>query len=97
MQQELEMGRSQEIDVPDLSTFTWAQVVAVTSEQVPNVIDLGRGEAEVIAVGLEHSGSLLILDDQLGRRIASFYKLKYTGTLGVLNKAKQAGYLPNIA
>ena len=39
----------------------------------------------------------MIIDDQLARRIADIYKLKYTGTLGVLIKAKQAGYLQSIA
>ncbi|NEQ97387.1 MAG: DUF3368 domain-containing protein [Cyanothece sp. SIO2G6] len=47
--------------------------------------------------GLTKTNSLLILDDQLGRRIAKLYQLRYTGTLGVLIKAKQAGYLDAIA
>lgn len=42
-------------------------------------------------------GSLLIFDDQLARRIANLYQLKYTGTLGVLVKAKKLGYLSSIA
>jgi predicted nucleic acid-binding protein len=33
----------------------------------------------------------------LWRQIATFYNLKHTGTLGVLIKAKQSGYLPAIA
>lgn len=41
--------------------------------------------------------TLLILDDQLARKIAKFYQLRYTGTLGVLIKAKQSGYLEAIA
>jgi uncharacterized protein len=40
---------------------------------------------------------LLILDDSLGRRIADLYQLKYTGTLGVLIKAKKLGHLDAIA
>ena len=57
------------------------------------VIDLGRGEAEVIALGLEHPGSRLILDDTLARRIAQLHKLPFTGTVGAVVKAKQAGLL----
>lgn len=60
---------------------------------IPAVVDLGPGEAEVIALGLEHPGSLLILDDQLARRMAALNHLTYTGTVGVLIKAKQAGHL----
>ena len=48
-------------------------------------------------MGLENQGCLLIFDDQLARRIANLYRLKYSGTLGVLVKAKQQGYLSSIA
>jgi predicted nucleic acid-binding protein len=36
------------------------------------------------------------VDDQLGRRIAALNKLTFTGTLGILIKAKQAGYLSSV-
>jgi predicted nucleic acid-binding protein len=98
VQQELEVGKAQGIDVPDLATFDWIKIASVTVETlIPNVIDLGCGEAEVIAIGLEHPGSLLILDDQLGRRIALLYNQRYTGTMGMLIKAKQLGHLTNIS
>jgi predicted nucleic acid-binding protein len=45
---------------------------------------------------LENQGSLLICDDQLARRIANLYRLKYSGTLGVLVKAKQQGYSSSV-
>ena len=64
---------------------------------VPNIVDLGRGEAEVIALGLQNPTGLLILDDQLGRRIAALSQLRYTGTLGILVKAKQTGYLTAVS
>jgi len=54
-------------------------------------MDLGRGEAEVIALGLENPNSRLILDDTLGRRIARLQSLRFTGTVGVIVKAKQSG------
>jgi len=54
-------------------------------------MDLGRGEAEVIALGLENPNSRLILDDTLGRRIARLQNLQFTGTVGVIVKAKQRG------
>jgi len=57
------------------------------------VTDLGRGEAEVIALGLERPDSRLILDDKLGRPIAELHGLQFTGTVGVIPKAKQAGLL----
>jgi predicted nucleic acid-binding protein len=39
----------------------------------------------------------LILDDSLGRRIAHLNGLTYTGTLGVLVRAKREGLLPGVS
>ena len=97
VEQELAVGKASSIDVPELSHLDWLQIRAVSPAAVPNVIDLGRGEAEVIASGLDSPDSLLILDDQLGRKIAKFYQLRYTGTLGVLIKAKHSGHLKAIS
>ncbi len=95
---ELEVGTQQGIDVPKIDAIEWIQVRPVASAVlVPAVIDLGQGEAEVLALGLEIPGSLLIFDDKLARRIADLYHLKYTGTLGILVKAKQLGYLASVA
>ncbi len=96
--QDLEIGKLQGVDVPEVNSIEWIQIRPVASATIiPAVIDLGQGEAEVIALGLENPDSLLIFDDSLARRIADLYSLKYTGTLGVLVKAKQAGYLSAVA
>ena len=63
---------------------------------VPLVTDLGPGETETIALGLEYPGSLVILDDLLGRRAARSVGLRVTGTLGVLLKARRIGILPSM-
>jgi uncharacterized protein len=95
---ELQVGQSQGVNVPDLGSIEWIQVIQIPSPAlIPNVTDLGQGEAEVIALGIQNPESLLILDDILGRRIADLYHLKYTGTLGVLIKAKKLGHLDAIA
>lgn len=91
---ELAAGRQAGIEVPEPETFPWITVQPVQSSAlIPAILDLGFGEAEVIALGLEHPGSPLIIDDRLARRMASVNELTCTGTLGVLVKAKQAGYL----
>lgn len=98
VQEELEVGKRQGIDVPDVSSLSWIHIRPVASAAfVPAVVDLGQGEAEVLALGLEIADSLLILDDQLARRIADLYDLRYTGTLGVLVKAKRAGFLSTVS
>jgi uncharacterized protein len=94
VQSELLVGQQQGVDVPEISHCAWLQLRSVaTVASMPNVIDLGPGEAEVIGLGIENPGSLLILDDQLGRQIARFHRLTFTGTLGVLIKAKQLGHI----
>lgn len=51
--------------------------------------NLQPGETEALA--LELPGSLLLVDDAQGRRAASALGIAYTGTLGVLLRAKAEG------
>jgi uncharacterized protein len=46
---------------------------------------------------LSHPDSLVILDDALARNYAQQMSIKLTGTLGILLKAKQSGYITQIA
>lgn len=57
---------------------------------------LDPGEASAIALGIEIPNSLLILDDLKGRKEAKKLKLKFTGTLGVLIKAKKENHISEI-
>lgn len=56
-------------------------------------IQLDRGEASSIALGIELKNSTLILDDIKARKIAEILGLQITGTIGVLIKAKQEGHI----
>lgn len=95
---ELQAGAEQGVAVPDVRALTWIDEQVLTdSLLLPAVIDLGPGEAEAIAMALSSPNSLLILDDQLGRRIARLAGVTYTGTLGVLLRAKQTGLLSRVA
>lgn len=94
---ELRRGADQGVDVPDIQAMTWIEVRSLQDTTLlPTVVDLGAGEAEAIALALFLPGALLILDDDLGRRIARLNSIRYTGTLGVLIKAKQEGFLPRV-
>jgi predicted nucleic acid-binding protein len=98
VQEELEIGKQRGFDVPEVSSIKWIHICSIASAiLVPAAVDLGQGEAEVIALALETTNSLLVLDDLLAQRIASLYQLNYTGTLDVLVKAKQTGYIPSLA
>ncbi|HJX27225.1 MAG TPA: DUF3368 domain-containing protein [Thermoanaerobaculia bacterium] len=97
VREELRVGAERGVSTPDVDQVPWLEVrVPVERALLPMVTDLGAGEAEVIALGLASPGSLLILDDALGRRIAHLLDLTYTGTLGVLVRAKKQGHLAAI-
>lgn len=59
------------------------------------LVDLG--EASAIALAIEMERSVLILDDLAARKLASRLELPFTGTLGVLLKAKSIGVLDEVA
>jgi predicted nucleic acid-binding protein len=54
------------------------------------------GEASAIALATEKESSLLLLDDLKARNLARKLNLRFTGTLGVISKAKQIGVIENI-
>lgn len=94
---ELARGRELGIDVPDPGEYAWIQVKEPPERLLLRaVVDLGPGEAEVIAFGMAHSGALLLLDDRLARRMAAVLGLGVTGTLGLLVKAKRVGELSSV-
>ncbi len=57
----------------------------------------GPGEREALSLATQTPGSLLVIDDALARRHARLLGLSFTGTLGVLLRAKVEGHLPAIA
>jgi uncharacterized protein len=56
--------------------------------------NLQPGETEALALALEMPGSLLLVDDAQGRKAAVALGIAYTGTLGVLLRAKAEGKIP---
>ena len=59
-------------------------------------VELDRGESEAIVLALQEQSDLLLLDDAEGREKARLYGLKYTGTLGILLRAKLTNKLPTL-
>ena len=53
-------------------------------------------EASVLALALETPDSTIITDDYHVRKIAEKLKLNYTGTIGVIIRAKLKGIIPSI-
>jgi len=98
VEEELRAGAERGIAIPNVQALEWFDIQPLRDTTLlPVVTDLGPGEAEAIALALSSPGSLLILDDKLGRRIASLNGVTITGTLGVLVKARREGLLPSIS
>jgi len=96
--QELAAGRALGFDLPDPTTFPWVRIVRPQSMAIlPAVSDLGPGEREALALAAETPGAILIIDDGLARRYAGHLGVRFTGTAGVLVKAKQQGFLDAVA
>jgi uncharacterized protein len=57
---------------------------------------LGAGEREALALAVDTTAALVILDDQEGRRLARTLGLTVTGTAGVLVEAYTRGLVPSL-
>ncbi len=55
-----------------------------------------RGEASAIALSLESQNSIVILDDVKARKLAEKLNVNFTGTLGIIVKAKLKNVIPSI-
>lgn len=95
---EIVAGRASQVDLPDLATLEWLTIRRPSSAPaLPLVTDLGAGETEVLALALESSDAVAILDDALARRVAATVGVRFTGTLGLLLDAKRAGLITAVA
>jgi uncharacterized protein len=94
---ELAVGRSLGLDLPDPVQLDWLtirQPTNASSALLPAGLD--AGEAEVLALALECSDAVVVLDDALARRVAQSIGLRLTGTVGLLLDAKRAGLMTTI-
>jgi len=94
------------------SIVTTAEIATEFGETLPewviieNVVDkykqqllemqIDKGESSAIALALETPGSTVILDDYKARKIAEQLGVNFTGTIGVIIKAKLNGIIPSI-
>jgi predicted nucleic acid-binding protein len=76
----------------------WVKIVQVTDPYKQALLELqiDKGESSAIALALELPDSTIILDDYKARKIAEQLNLHYTGTIGVIVKAKLKGIIPSI-
>lgn len=81
-----------------LAQTPWIQTVAPSNPRYALAYTgLDRGEAEVLALAVEHVARLVIIDERKGRQYAHRLDLPLTGTMGVLLLAKENGLVTTIA
>ena len=59
-------------------------------------MQIDKGEASAIALALETTDNIVILDDWKARKLAERLGLSVTGTLGVIIRAKNTGQIQSI-
>ncbi len=96
--EELAVGLTKGIELPDVQVLGWARVLdPSTKPPLPDSSDLGAGELQVIWLAQERPGSIAVLDDGKARQVATAMNVPLTGTLGLLLDAKRAGLISSIA
>lgn len=76
----------------------WVEIVAVKDKYRQKILEIqiDKGESSAIALALETSDCTIVLDDYKARRIAEQLGIPYTGTIGVIIRAKLTGIIPSI-
>jgi predicted nucleic acid-binding protein len=76
----------------------WIHVRPVTDTRLVAAlaVELDGGEAEAIALAIEHSADLVLLDERRARKAATRLGLLPVGVLGTLLGAKHAGHIARV-
>lgn len=76
----------------------WIIVKSPTDNHYQKILemDLDSGEASAMALSFELDNPILIVDDLKARRIASRLNIRYSGSFGLILRAKQIGVLPTV-
>ena len=77
----------------------WVLISTTNNPQYQQLMEmeLDKGEASAIALSMDlKDNTILILDELKGRKIADRLHLRYSGTFGLILKAKQAGLIKSV-
>lgn len=76
----------------------WVEIMNAKDKSKQQLLELqiDKGESSAIALALEIPDCTIIIDDSKARKIANQLGLTYTGTIGVIVKAKIMGLIPSI-
>lgn len=76
----------------------WVVIKNVLNKNYQEILELqlDKGESSAIALALETENCTIILDDYKARKIAKKLSVSFTGTIGIIIKAKQVGLINSI-
>ena len=93
---EIETGKDKDFYV-NLKEIDWIKIEKVhSSDPKFYIFDLDAGELEVLILAHRQKADLVILDELMGRRYAKQMNFNLTGTLGILLKSKELGFIREI-
>lgn len=99
----MKMGRKVYVTPVILKEFgkslpDWISVVSPENYHYQQILemDLDEGEANAIALSLEMKNPILMIDELKGRKVAEKLNLRYSGTFGLILRAKQIGLINSI-
>ncbi|MDO5616684.1 MAG: DUF3368 domain-containing protein [Cruoricaptor ignavus] len=77
---------------------SWIEIFKVKdiSKQQLLELQIDKGESSAIALALENPNSKIILDDYKARKVADQLGIDFTGTIGIIVRAKLNGIIPSI-
>jgi predicted nucleic acid-binding protein len=94
---ELDNGRVEGVDVPDVSDFPWIEIRQIELRSVSATVDsFGIGEREVILLALDGHADWVVLDDLAARRQAEKCGVQVIGTVGLLAAAKKKNMIVSV-
>jgi len=76
----------------------WIKIQEVKNKSMQSSLqaELDPGEASAIALTFELPDAIVVLDDWGARKVAARLKIAFTGTFGIIVKAKQQGIIPSV-
>ncbi len=79
-------------------SLAWIKVCSISNQMAKAMYktQLHDGEVEVMILSKEIAADVVIIDDATAKKHARYLNLPVTGTLGVLIKSKQAGYIDEV-
>jgi predicted nucleic acid-binding protein len=82
----------------EVSGATWIKTVGVKDQLAVEVLldELDLGEAETIVLARELDADWVLMDEKKGRRKLTQLELPKIGTIGILLKAKEVGFIRSV-